>query len=176
MAVFDQPMNSMTARSGTPSTSRTVAAVCRASCNRASRTPASSRSAFHSSRAQPVAEPVDHPGYQQHPEGDHQRQRDFLPAASVPGPCSRQFLPVSSRSCALPRSAAPARRYVSADATPLEGTVLRTEHRTPQNPPTTRPPSPCRRTHPCTPDPLWRSAWPPTPRHAGRRLHPPSRP
>ncbi len=34
MVLFDQPMNSITARSGTPSTSSTVAAVCRASCNR----------------------------------------------------------------------------------------------------------------------------------------------
>lgn len=41
-------MKSITARSWTPSSSRTVAAVCRASCSRASRTSASPRTVFHS--------------------------------------------------------------------------------------------------------------------------------
>ena len=45
-AVLDQPMMPITVRSGTPRTSSTVAAVCRASCNRPSRTPASFSSAF----------------------------------------------------------------------------------------------------------------------------------
>ena len=46
IAVLDQPMIPITVRSGTPSTRSTVAAVCRASCSRPSRTAASFSSAF----------------------------------------------------------------------------------------------------------------------------------
>jgi hypothetical protein len=45
---LDQPMISITLRSGTPRRSRTVAAVWRASWSRASRSPAAWRSFFHS--------------------------------------------------------------------------------------------------------------------------------
>lgn len=48
MDVLDQPMIDMTVRSGTPGTRSTVAAVWRASCRRACRTPADSKSARHS--------------------------------------------------------------------------------------------------------------------------------
>lgn len=48
IAVVDHPMSPMTAGSGTPRTSSTVAAVWRTSCRRPSRNLASVRSAFHS--------------------------------------------------------------------------------------------------------------------------------
>ncbi|OLT22940.1 hypothetical protein BJF78_32765 [Pseudonocardia sp. CNS-139] len=49
--MLDQPMTDMTVRSVTPSRSRTVAAVCRASCRRRSGTPARSSSRFHSAQS-----------------------------------------------------------------------------------------------------------------------------
>jgi DNA-binding XRE family transcriptional regulator len=53
MALFDQPITSITARSGTPRSSTVVAAVWRASCSLASRTPASRSNDFHSARSRP---------------------------------------------------------------------------------------------------------------------------
>src|SRR6266702_2814547 len=115
MALLDQPITSMTARPRTPTSSKTVAAVCRASCSLASRTPASASRAFHSywSRRGSIGLPLGWANI--HPPSCHS-----LPACSRSRSCILRCAMIranSSSGRAIPRR--PAFDFHQAAAVPL---------------------------------------------------------